>query len=49
VGRRRRPPEWVRDVIASRSRIEAGRTVPPHGLVLVRVEYAPMDDPPPGR
>jgi tRNA pseudouridine38-40 synthase len=41
VGRGRRPPESIRDVIASRSRIEAGRTVPPHGLVLVRVEYPP--------
>jgi tRNA pseudouridine38-40 synthase len=40
VGRGKRPPAWMHDVIASRSRIEAGRTVPPHGLVLVRVEYA---------
>jgi tRNA pseudouridine38-40 synthase len=39
VGRRRRPPEWMREVIAAHSRIEAGRTVPPHGLVLVRVDY----------
>jgi tRNA pseudouridine38-40 synthase len=44
VGRGRKPPEWMREVIASRSRIEAGRTVPPHGLVLVKVDY-----PAPGR
>jgi tRNA pseudouridine38-40 synthase len=39
VGRGRRPPEWMRDVIASRDRAQAGRTAPAHGLFLVRVDY----------
>ncbi len=39
VGRGRRPPEWMRDVIASRDRAQAGQTAPAHGLFLVRVDY----------
>jgi len=39
VGRKRRPPEWVAEVLASRSRQLAGRTAPPQGLFLARVEY----------
>jgi len=39
VGRGRRPPEWMRDVIASRDRAQAGRTAPAHGLFLVSVRY----------
>jgi tRNA pseudouridine38-40 synthase len=39
IGRRRYPPEWVSEVIASRSRAAAGPTAPAHGLFLVRVEY----------
>ena len=39
VGRGRRPASWVREVLASRSRSEAGRTAPAQGLVLVGVEY----------
>jgi len=39
VGRGRRRPEWMRDVIASRDRAQAGRTAPPHGLFLLRVDY----------
>lgn len=40
VGRGRRRPEWIRDVIASRDRAQAGRTAPAHGLFLVRVHYS---------
>jgi len=40
IGRGRRPPEWMRDVIASRDRSQAGQTAPAHGLFLVRVGYA---------
>ncbi len=40
VGRGRRPVEWMRGVLASRDRTGAGPTAPPHGLFLVRVEYA---------
>jgi tRNA pseudouridine38-40 synthase len=39
VGRGRRAPEWVRDVIASRDRSQAGQTAPAHGLFLVRVGF----------
>jgi len=39
VGRGRQRPEWMRDVIASRDRAQAGRTAPAHGLFLVRVDY----------
>jgi tRNA pseudouridine38-40 synthase len=46
VGRRRRPVEWMSEVLASRDRARAGTTAPPEGLFLVRVEY---DAPEPGR
>ncbi|HXU89911.1 MAG TPA: tRNA pseudouridine(38-40) synthase TruA [Methylomirabilota bacterium] len=39
VGRGAQPAEWLRDVLASRSRERAGPTAPAHGLVLVRVRY----------
>jgi len=39
VGRGRRDPEWMRNVIASRDRSQAGRTAPAHGLFLVCVGY----------
>jgi tRNA pseudouridine38-40 synthase len=39
VGRGRRPPEWVADVLASRRREQAGRTAPAEGLFLVNVSY----------
>lgn len=39
IGRGRRPPEWMRAVLASRDRATAGPTAPPAGLFLVRVEY----------
>ncbi len=39
VGRGRRPPEWLAEVLASRDRRRAGPTAPAHGLTLVRVTY----------
>jgi len=39
VGRGRRAPESVADVLAARDRREAGPAAPPHGLVLDRVDY----------
>jgi tRNA pseudouridine38-40 synthase len=39
IGRGRRPPSWIDEVLTSRDRHEAGRTAPSSGLFLVRVEY----------
>jgi tRNA pseudouridine38-40 synthase len=39
VGRRRRPPEWMHGVLASRDRATGGPTAPPEGLFLIAVEY----------
>ena len=39
IGRGRRSVEWMREVLATRDRTQAGPTAPPEGLVLVAVEY----------
>lgn len=39
VGRGRRPPGWVGEVLAARDRSLAGPTAPPHGLTLERVHF----------
>lgn len=39
IGRRRRPVEWIGEVLASRDRSQAGPTAPAEGLFLVSVEY----------
>jgi tRNA pseudouridine38-40 synthase len=44
IGRGRRGAEWMRDVIASRDRSQAGQTAPAHGLFLVRVGYGDSRD-----
>jgi len=44
VGRGKRPPEWVDEVLEARDRRAAGPVVPPTGLFLVAVEY-PGDGP----
>ena len=44
VGRGKRPPEWVDEVLEARDRRVAGPVVPPTGLFLVAVEY-PGDGP----
>jgi tRNA pseudouridine38-40 synthase len=50
VGRARRPPGWVDEVLAARDRAAAARVAPPHGLTLERVGYGPgvPAAPPPG-
>jgi tRNA pseudouridine38-40 synthase len=40
IGQGRRSPEWLRHVVASRDRTQAGPTAPAHGLFLVRVDYS---------
>lgn len=39
VGRGRRPPDWIRQVMRARDRRQAGPTAPPQGLFLQRVTY----------
>jgi len=39
VGRGRRPPAWVAEVLGSKDRNRAGPTAPAHGLTLVEVLY----------
>jgi tRNA pseudouridine38-40 synthase len=40
VGRRRRRPGWVDEVLASQDRQAVGQVAPPHGLTLVGLSYA---------
>jgi tRNA pseudouridine38-40 synthase len=39
VGAGKRPVEWMAEVLAAESRVEAGPTAPPQGLFLVAVRY----------
>jgi tRNA pseudouridine38-40 synthase len=39
VGRGRRPPEWVGEVLEARDRRKAARTAPAGGLTLMEVIY----------
>jgi tRNA pseudouridine38-40 synthase len=39
VGRGRRPPQWVGDLLRSRDRRQAPRTAPARGLTLMEVIY----------
>jgi tRNA pseudouridine38-40 synthase len=39
VGRGRRPPEWVGEVLKARDRRRAARTAPAGGLTLMEVIY----------
>jgi tRNA pseudouridine38-40 synthase len=39
VGHGKRTPAGLRTVLAAKDRTAAGRTAPPHGLFLVRVDY----------
>jgi tRNA pseudouridine38-40 synthase len=41
VGAGRRPPGWLAEALAARSRPVAGPTAPPQGLVLVRIDLDP--------
>ena len=40
VGRKKVPPSWLGDVLASLDRRRAGMTAPPHGLFLLWVKFA---------
>ncbi len=42
IGRGRREPGWMQEVLAWRDRRRGGPTAPPHGLFLVRVDYGPV-------
>jgi tRNA pseudouridine38-40 synthase len=44
VGHGKRSPESLADILAAQSRTAAGRTAPPHGLFLVRVDYDRAQD-----
>lgn len=44
VGRGRRPPDWVAEVLTARDRQAVGQVAPPHGLTLVGVSFAPSRD-----
>lgn len=39
VGKHKQNPEWVRDILESRSRPDAGATAPAHGLTMVEVYF----------
>ncbi|TWT53145.1 tRNA pseudouridine synthase A [Rubripirellula amarantea] len=39
VGRGRRSPDWVTQLITNQDRTKAGETAPPQGLFLLRVDY----------
>ncbi|HSF69334.1 MAG TPA: tRNA pseudouridine synthase A, partial [Nitrospira sp.] len=39
VGHAKRKPEAVKTILAAKDRTAAGRTAPPQGLFLVRVDY----------
>jgi tRNA pseudouridine38-40 synthase len=39
IGRGEQRPEWMLEILSARDRRRAGPTAPPHGLMLLRVEY----------
>jgi tRNA pseudouridine38-40 synthase len=39
IGLGRRPIDWMKTILDGRDRTLAGPTAPPHGLVLVSVQY----------
>ncbi|WP_336248886.1 tRNA pseudouridine(38-40) synthase TruA [Stomatohabitans albus] len=39
VGKGKRPPEWVREVLAAQDRAVNASIAPPHGLTLIGVQY----------
>lgn len=39
IGRGKRPPEWIGEVIESKNRCSAGQSVPGRALFLTKVEY----------
>lgn len=47
IGEGRRDPDSMAELVAGRTRADAGATAPPHGLVLVCVSYPPPLEPGP--
>lgn len=45
VGRQRQSPSWVREVLVSKDRREAGQTAPPQGLQLLEIFFADQPQP----
>lgn len=43
IGKGKKNPEWIPELIERRDRTLAGETAPPQGLFLVNVEYAGLD------
>jgi tRNA pseudouridine38-40 synthase len=43
VGHAKRQPDALRTILDTKNRTAAGRTAPPHGLFLVRVDYDSLD------
>jgi tRNA pseudouridine38-40 synthase len=39
IGSGLKPPEWMQEVIAAKSRRMAAETAQPHGLYLIKVRY----------
>ena len=39
IGQGKLKPEDIKEIINSQDRTKAGKTLPPHGLYLVKVEY----------
>ena len=49
IGRGKRPPEWMAELLLGRDRTRAGPTAPAQGLTLLRVSYPPPLDGPPSK
>lgn len=47
VGRGRRPPSWVGEVLEAKGALAGGPAAPPQGLTLLHVDYGDAEDPPP--
>jgi tRNA pseudouridine38-40 synthase len=48
IGSGERPAAWLAELLRGRDRHPAGQGAPPHGLILMRVGYAPITNPSPG-
>jgi len=45
VGAGERPASWLEELLCSQDRSLAGRGAPPHGLILMRIGYPPIENP----
>jgi tRNA pseudouridine38-40 synthase len=39
IGKGKRQPDWIAEIIQSKDRTKAGPTAPPQGLFLMNVDY----------